>query len=446
MVGEGFLTTLSKSLEEGKVTLNQIDQACYRILAAKYKLGLFDDPYRYCDSNRAKTEIFTEKTRKFARETATKSFVLLKNENQTLPLQRKGTIAVIGPMAANKENMIGTWSVAAIPSQAVSLLEGIKNVVNEKTKIVYALGSNVVEDSLLDKRINIFGKPTYFDLRSQDELIKEALNVAGESDVIIAAMGESAEMSGESSSRTDIALPGNQQKLLMALLATGKPVIMVLFTGRPLTLNWEDKNIPAILNVWFAGSEAGNAISDVLFGLANPSGKLSMTFPQNVGQIPLYYNHKNTGRPLEENGWFTKFRSNYLDVSNDPLYPFGYGLSYTTFEYGNFHSSSKRLKGNQTLTIDFDLTNSGNYDGAEVVQMYIRDLVGNITHPVKELKGFQKVYLKKGETKRVVFKITPENLKFYNNELIFDWESGEFVAMIGGNSRDTYAVSFHWEK
>jgi beta-glucosidase len=349
-------------------------------------------------------------------------------------------------MAANKENMIGTWSVAANPSQAVSLLEGIRNEAKDGIKIYYAKGSNVVEDSLLDKRVSIFGKPTYFDHRSEEELIREAVAVAVKSDVIIAAMGESAEMSGESSCRTDITLPNNQQKLLKALLATGKPVVMVLFTGRPLVLTWEEKHIPAILNVWFAGTEAGNAIAEVLFGRVNPSGKLTMTFPQNVGQIPHYYNHKNTGRPLAEGTWFTKFRSNYLDSPNEPLYPFGFGLSYTKFEYRNIRLSSNRLKGDQTLSIKLELTNSGSMDGAEVVQLYIRDLAGNITHPVKELKGFQKIFLKKGETKQLLFHLTTADLKFYNSDLKYDWEPGEFNVMIGGNSRETLAANFLWER
>jgi len=277
-------------------------------------------------------------------------------------------------------------------------------------------------------------------------MIEEAVGVAEESDVIVAALGEAAEMTGEASSRSDINLPENQKELLKALLATGKPVVLVLFTGRPLSLTWENANVPAILNVWFSGTEAGNAIADVLLGKVNPSGKLTATFPQNVGQIPIYYNHKNTGRPLPEGKWFQKFRSNYLDVSNEPLYPFGYGLSYTKFEYGDLKLSNPLAKGNQSITASITLKNSGKYDGSEVVQLYIRDLVGSVTRPVKELKGFQKIALKAGESKTVTFNITPEELKFYNADLKYDWEPGEFAIMVGGNSKDVKSAKVNWAK
>ncbi len=446
MVADGFLNTLKQSLNEKKVSQKEIDQACRRVLEAKYKLGLFEDPYRYCDENRAKTEIFTPENRRVAREIAAQTFVLLKNENQLLPLEGKGTIALIGPLADNRENMPGTWSVAGDFSKSVSLLDGLKKAVGTTTKVLFAKGTNVVNDSLLDSRISIFGKPTKWDNHSQKEMIAEAVAVARQSGVVIAAVGESAEMSGEASSRSDINLPENQKELLEALLATGKPVVMVLFTGRPLTISWENAHIPAILNVWFAGSEAGDAIADVLLGKVNPSGKLSATFPQNVGQVPIYYNHKNTGRPLPEGAWFQKFRSNYLDVSNDPLYPFGYGLSYTTFEYDDLKLSTTRAKGNQSVTASITLKNSGKYNGAEVVQLYIRDLVGSVTRPVKELKGFQKITLKAGETKTVTFTITPEDLKFYNAKLNYDREPGDFVIMIGGNSRDVKSGKVSWGK
>ncbi len=395
MVGEGFLTTIKKSLQEGKVTQAQIDFACRKILEAKYKLGLFDDPYRYCNEQRAKTEIFTDANLKAARETAAQSFVLLKNNN-VLPLKKSGTIALIGPLADAKENMPGTWSVAADFSKAVSVLEGLKNVAGSGVNILYARGSNLSDDTLFEQRAGMFGKSFQHDNRPDQEIIDEALAVANKSDVIVAALGESAEMTGESSSRSHINIPGAQEELLKALVKTGKPLVLVLFTGRPLTIKWEQDNVPAILNVWFGGTEAGNAIGDVLFGDVNPSGKLTTTWPQNVGQVPLYYNHKNTGRPLAEGKWFEKFRSNYLDVSNDPVYPFGFGLSYTNFSYGDIQLSSKSLKGNQTLTASVKLTNTGTRDGKEVVQLYIRDVVGSITHPVKELKGFQKIDLKAG--------------------------------------------------
>ena len=444
MVGEGLLLTTKKSLQEGKVTQAQIDAACRRILEAKYKLGLFTDPYKYCDENRAKTEIFTDANRKEARSIAAQSFVLLKNQGNILPLKKSGTIALIGPLADNKENMPGTWSVAAVKENATSLLAGLQQVVGNKVKILYAKGSNLDADSVLEERATMFGKTLYRDRRPDSVILREALEVAAKADAIVAAVGESAEMSGESSSRTDIQIPALQQKLLKALLATGKPVVLVLFTGRPLVLKWENEYVPAILNVWFGGTEAGFAIADVLFGDVNPSGKLSTTFPQNVGQIPLFYNHKNTGRPLGT--WFEKFRSNYLDVSNEPVYPFGFGLSYTSFSYSDIVLSSKLLKGNQTLTATVTVTNTGTTDGMEVIQLYIRDIVGSVTRPVKELKGFQKVAIKAGESKKISFPVKTDDLKFYNYDLKYDWEPGEFEIMIGGNSRDVKMARLTWNK
>jgi len=442
MVGEGFLTTLKKSLQEGKVTQAQIDAACRRILEAKYKLGLFDDPYRYCNEQRAATEIFTDANRKEARAIAAQSFVLLKNQNNLLPLKKSGTIALVGPLANNKENMPGTWSVAANFSKATSVLDGFKTLIGTDGKIVYAQGSFLDDDSLFEQRAGMFGKAFARDGRTKQQLLDEALSIAAQADVIVAAVGESAEMSGESSSRSNIEIPQAQKDLLMALLKTGKPVVVVLFTGRPLALKWENENIPAILNVWFGGSEAGSAIADVVFGDVNPSGKLSTTFPQNIGQVPIYYNHKNTGRPLPEGKWFQKFRSNYLDVSNDPLYPFGYGLSYSNFTYGDVTLSSSTIKANQPITASVTVTNNSKVDGKEVVQLYIRDVVGSITRPVKELKGFQKIELKAGETKTVTFTISVNDLKFYNSDLKFVAEPGEFKVFIGGNSRDVKEAGF----
>jgi len=446
MVGEGILTTTAKSLKEGKVTLQRIDEACRKILEAKYKLGLFDDPYKYCDENRAKTEIFTAANRKEARNIAAQSFVLLKNQGNLLPLKKSGTIALIGPLADNKQNMPGTWSVAANFENATSLLTGLKEVAGINVKILTARGSNLDYDSLFEDRAGMFGKSLHRDSRPASVMVQEAVDIANQADVIVMAVGESAEMTGESSSRSNIEIPGTQKALINTLLRTGKPIVLVVFTGRPLTLQWEQDNVPAILNVWFGGSEAGYAIADVLFGDMNPSGKLTTTFPQNVGQIPLYYNHKNTGRPLPEGQWFQKFRSNYLDVSNDPVYPFGFGLSYTQFSYGDIKLSSNTLKGNQTLKASVDVSNTGSRDGKEVVQLYIRDKVGSTTRPVKELKGFQKIELKGGETKTISFNITPEDLKFYNYDLKYDWEPGEFVIMIGGNSRDVKSGSITWTK
>jgi len=445
MVGEGFLTTLKKSLGQGKITQAQIDFACRKVLEAKYKLGLFANPYKYCDEHRAATDIFTFANRTAARRIAADCFVLLKNKGNVLPLRKTGTIAVIGPLGDNKENMPGTWSVAANFEQSVSLLQGLQDAVGENARVIYSMGSNLDADSLFEERAGMFGKSLHRDHRPATAIIRDALSVAAKADVIVAALGESAEMSGESSSRSEIGIPGVQEDLLKALLATGKPVVLVLFTGRPLTIKWENDNVPAILDVWFGGTEAGHAIADVLFGDVNPSGKLTATWPQNVGQIPLYYDHMNTGRPLE-GPWFQKFRSNYLDVSNDPVYPFGYGLSYTHFTYKDLILSSTSLKGAQRLTATVTVTNDGDREGKEVVQLYIRQLVGSITRPVKELKGFQKIDLKTGESRKVTFTITPDDLKFYNNDLKYDWEAGDFVIMTGGNSRDVLSAKVNWVK
>lgn len=443
MVGEGFLSTLKKSVEEGLVPIEQLNSAVKRILKAKYELGLFEDPYKYCDENRAKTEIFTDENRNFSRQAASQSMVLLKNDDHLLPLKKSGTIALIGPLANTKENMAGTWSVATKQDKSNAFLDGIKTVVGEKATILYAKGSNLDEDEEFEKRATMFGKEIFRDNRTKEALLSEALKIAAKADVIVAALGESAEMSGESSSRTNIEIPQTQKDLLKALLKTGKPVVLVLFTGRPLVLVEENNTVPAILNVWFPGSEAGLAISDVLFGDVNPSGKLTATFPRSVGQIPIFYNHKNTGRPLlNTEGKFEKFRSNYIDERNEPLFTFGYGLSYTTFNYGKIVISSDKMKVNDKIKVSVDVSNTGNYDGKEVVQLYIRDLVGSATRPVKELKGFQKIFLKKGETKTVTFTLSIEDLKFYDYNLNFVAEPGEFEVFVGGNSTVNNKVNF----
>ena len=442
MVSEGFVGTLKKSLTEGKITMKTLDTACRRILEAKYKFGLFDDPYKYCDLSRPARDIFTKEHRDAARKIASESFVLLKNEPAKtgqaplLPLQKKGTVAVIGPLANTRSNMPGTWSVAARLNDYPSLYEGLKEMMAGKVNITYAKGSNLIGDAAYEERATMFGRSLNRDNRTDKELLEEALKVAADADIIVAALGESSEMSGESSSRTDLNIPDVQHTLLEALLKTGKPVVLTLFTGRPLTLTWEQENVPAILNVWFGGSEAAYAIGDVLFGDVNPSGKLTMTFPKNVGQIPLFYNHKNTGRPLQEGKWFEKFRSSYLDVDNEPLYPFGYGLSYTTFQYSDIALSASAMGQDGSITAAVTVTNTGKRDGAEVVQLYIRDLVGSITRPVKELKGFEKIFLKAGESKTVTFKITPELLRFYDYDLKQVAEPGDFDVMIGGDSRN----------
>ncbi len=442
MVGEGFLTTLKKSLDEGKVTEAEITRACRYVLEAKYRLGLFEDPFRYCDEQRAKTEILTEEHLKLAREAAGKSFVLLKNDKNTLPLKKQGTVAVIGPLANTGSNMPGTWSVSADLVKTPSLVEGMKAVLGKEVNIVSHLGSNLTDDPILQERSTMFGRTIPRDERPADTIIEEALNISRDADVIVAALGESSEMSGESSSRSDLNIPQSQRRLLEALLKTGKPLVLVLFTGRPLTLTWENEHVPAILNVWFGGTETGKAVADVLFGTINPSGKLPATFPQNVGQIPLYYSHKNTGRPLAKDAWFQKFRSNYLDVSNEPLFPFGYGLSYTTFKYGPIVMPKNNMSKTENLKISVRIDNIGQYDGEEVVQLYIQDLVGSQTRPVKELKGFQKIFIKKGESKEVDYIISEEDLKFYNQDLKFISEPGKFKVFVGTNSRDTQEAEF----
>ncbi|WP_372483415.1 beta-glucosidase BglX [Elizabethkingia anophelis] len=449
MVGEGFLTTLKKSISEGKVTEQQITTAARRILEAKYDLGLFDDPYRYTDEKRSKAEVFNKANREEARNIAAQSMVLLKNDKQILPLKTSGTVAVIGPLANNNENMTGTWSVASRTKDAVSIMTGLKETI-KGVNFIYAKGSNVFYDAKMEEKATMFGKVSNRDSRSKEALLKEAVETAKKADVVVLAIGEAAELSGESSSRTNIEIPQAQKDLLTELKKTGKPIVMVLFTGRPLVLNDENKQADAIVNAWFAGSEAGYAIADVLYGKVNPSGKLPMTFPRSVGQVPIYYNAKNTGRPLSDDKSdkceFEKFRSNYIDECNTPLFPFGFGLSYTSFGYSDVELSKTQLSGNDQLTASITLTNNGKYDGNEVVQLYIRDMVGSVTRPVKELKGFQKVFLKAGESKKVSFTITPEDLKFYNSELKYDWEAGEFDIMIGTNSHDVKHAKINWNK
>ncbi|PRD21859.1 UNVERIFIED_CONTAM: bglX [Trichonephila clavipes] len=442
MVGEGFLTTLKKSMDEGKVSLTEIDRACRYVLEAKYRLGLFEDPFRYCNEDRAKKEIGKAEHLRLAREAAGKSFVLLKNEGQVLPLKKQGMVAVIGPLANTGANMPGTWSVSADLQKTLSLVDGMKAALGNKVKIVSHLGANLTSDAKLQERSTMFGRTIPRDERPAETVIQEALEVSKGADVIVAALGESSEMSGESSSRTDLNIPDSQRKLLEALLKTGKPVVLVLFAGRPLTLTWEDEHVPAILNVWFGGTETGKAVADVLFGDVNPSGKLPATFPRNVGQLPIYYSQKNTGRPLGEGQWFQKFRSNYLDVANDPLYPFGYGLSYSKFDYGKLQLDKDKFAKGEEIRVSVELSNSGNFDGEEVVQLYVRDMVGSVTRPIKELKNFQKVFLKKGEKKKIEFVITEEDLRFYNQSLEFVSEPGAFKVFVGGNVRDVQEADF----
>jgi beta-glucosidase len=447
MVGEGFLTTLKKSLDEGKVTIDEIDRACRRVLEAKYKLGLFDDPFRYLDAERAKTSLMTTENIRESRELAKRSVVLLKNEKQILPLKRTGTIAVVGPLAHSKGDMLGTWAMGGDANSISTVFEGISKAGGESVKVVYAKGSEYTDDpSMLDlfNPLAASGGNEAVELKKPaDELLREAVNSAGRSDVVVAVLGEPAAWSGEAASRSDINLPAVQKNLLKALLSTGKPVVLVLVNGRPLTLTWEDANVPAILEAWNGGSEAGNAIAEVLFGDYNPSGKLTATFPRSVGQIPLYYNHKNTGRPMQPGN---KFSTKYLDISNDPLYPFGYGLSYSSFSYGDIVADKTVLNREDSLTVKVPVTNTGKYAGEEVVQLYIQDLVASISRPVKELKNFAKIMLQPGETKEVAFRVKTEDLKFYNTDLVYDWEGGEFIVFAGTNSRDVNSVKVNWNK
>jgi beta-glucosidase len=445
MVGEGFLTTLKKSLAEGKVTTEDIDVACRRVLEAKYKLGLFDDPYRYLNSARMEKEILSEANQKAARKIAASSVVLLKNDKQILPLKKTGTIALIGPLADSKADMLGTWAMGGEAEKTVSLLDGLKNVGGDSIKILYAKGAEFTDDPFLLKNmqspLSPSGNKESGEKKSNDELILDAVLLAAQSDVIVAAIGEPAAWSGEAASRTDISIPETQKNLLKALKATGKPVVVVIFSGRPLTLVWEDANFDAIIEAWHGGTQAGNALADILFGNENPSGKLTATFPRNVGQIPLYYNHKNTGRPASPDN---KFSSKYIDSPNEPLYPFGYGLSYSTFEYGDISLSKSTLKGNESLTATIPVKNTGKFEGQEVVQLYISDPVASVSRAVKELKGFQKVAIAPGETVNVKFTVSPEQLKFYNSNLEYNWEPGAFEIQIGGNSRDVKKVKVNW--
>ncbi len=441
MCSRGFVATLEQSLKDGAVSQKDIDGACRRILEAKYKLGLFADPYKYCDTKRRKKDIYTTANRAEARNIAAETFVLLKNEGDLLPLQKKGKIALIGPLADSRANMAGTWCVAFTPDRYATLKEGLQRAVDGKADILYAQGCNLTADEALQKASE-FGKT--IPRGDNDQLHAEALRVAQDADVIVCAMGECADMSGESSCRTDLTLPDVQAALLRDLVKLGKPVVLLNFSGRPTVLTWESENVPAIMNVWFGGSEAADAIADVLFGEKSPSGKLTMSMPQAVGQEPLYYNHLPTGRPVPEGAKeFRKYQSNYLDVRNDPLYPFGYGLSYTTFSYGKLVLSANEMTADGRVTASVTVTNTGNRDADEIVQLYIRDRVASISRPVKELKGFERIHLAAGESRNVTFDIVPDMLKFYDYDLNYVMEPGDFDIMVGPDSRrlDTVTLS-----
>lgn len=433
MCSNGFVATLAQSVAEGKVSEATINEACRRVLEAKYKLGLFANPYKYCDAKRHKTEVFTNESRQTARDIAAQTFVLLKNDHQLLPLKKEGSVALIGPLADTRNNMAGTWSVAQTPDRYATLRESMAKALEGKAKLLYAQGCNVWYDEQLQKNGEL-GKTI---ARGDDAALKaEALNIAQQADVIVCAMGETADMSGECATRTSLEMPDAQHALLEELVKLGKPVVLLNFAGRPTVLSWETKHVPAIMNVWFGGSEAADAICDVLFGDKVPVARLTMSMPKTTGQAPLYYNHLNTGRPVADNASFAKFASNALDVSNGALYPFGYGLSYTTFSYSDVTLSANEMAKNGSVTATVTVTNTGKRDADEVVQLYVHDLVASIARPVKELKGFERIHLAAGESKTVTFTIGADQLSFYNADLKKVVEPGDFDIMVGSNSRD----------
>lgn len=429
MQGGVYAAQLKKLVRDKKISIQEIDRAVTRVLEAKHKLGLFTDPYLYCDSQRAEKQIMSAAHLQAAREIAQRSIVLLKNTNGLLPLKKNARIALIGPLADAKKDMIGNWSAAGDYRKAVTLRAALE----ERGTVTYAAGANISDDTALLRKLNIT------DTGRSSAMLEEAVATARKADVAILALGESQGMSGEAASRSDIGLPANQRRLLEAVLATGKPVVLVLMNGRPLTLEWENDHVPAILETWFLGTQAGTAIADVLFGDYNPSGKITMTFPRNTGQIPVYYNHKHTGRPLDP---ANKYTSKYLDVSNEPLYPFGYGLSYTTFTYGNLTLDKKNMRPQDKLRVSVTVTNSGQYEGEEVVQLYLQDVTASVNRPVKELKGFQKIFLKKGESREVSFNVGVEDLKFYDRNMKYTYEPGTFKVYVGTNSRDVAEAAF----
>jgi beta-glucosidase len=428
MVGGVYMNYLKQSYEEGKVTLAQIDNACKRILDVKYDLGLFEDPYRYSDEKREKATIYKPEFLEASLEIAKKSLVLLKNKNNVLPLKNNQKIAFVGPLVSDEYNIIGSWAALGDRNGfAVSLKEGVTNYLKNVSNVTFDEGVEIKS--------------------TKRDLMQKALDNAKKADVIVAIMGERENMTGEAASQTNIDLPGLQKEFLAELKKLGKPIVLVLLNGRPLTLTWEDENMDAILEAWWPGTRGGDAIAQTLYGANNPNGKLPMTFPRNVGQLPLYYNHKNTGRPyLGLSDPEQKYKSQYTDVSNAPLYPFGYGLSYTTFEYSNLKISSDKINFGEKLKVSVDVKNTGNHDGQEVVQLYVRDLVGSVTRPVKELKGFEKIALKKGESKTVSFEISSEDLKFYNVEMKNVAEAGSFEVFVGGNSDTDRKASFELVK
>ncbi len=428
MESRAYMAELPKLVEEGKVDPKFIDDAARRILIKKFEMGLFDDPYRFSNEKRQKEQLNNQENRKFGREFGSKSIVLLKNQNNILPLSRSTkTVALIGPFGKETSANHGFWSIAFKDDnqRIVTQFDGIKNQLDKNSTLLYAKGANVDDQD-----------------RS---MFAEAVETAKKADVVIMTLGEGHAMSGEAKSRSNIHFSGVQEDLLKEIAKTGKPIVLMINAGRPLVFDWAADNIPTILYTWWLGTEAGNSIADVLFGTVNPGGKLPMTFPRTEGQIPVYYNHYNTGRPAKNNT-DRNYVSAYIDLDNDPKFPFGFGLSYTQFKYSDMKLSSTNLKGNQTLNINVNVANTGKYDGEEVVQLYIRDLFGKVVRPVKELKGFHKVFIKKGENKTLNFTLTPENLKFYDDELNYDWEGGEFDIMIGTDSQHVQTKRINWSK
>lgn len=428
MVGGSYMNYMKQSYEEGKVTLAQIDDACKRILDVKYDLGLFEDAYRYSDEKREKETIYKPEFLEASLEIAKKSLVLLKNNNNVLPLKANQKIAFVGPLVSDEFNIIGCWAALGDRNGfATSVKEGVTNYLKNSSNVTFDQGVEIQS--------------------TKRDLMQKALDNAKNADVIVAIMGERENMTGEAASQTNIDLPGLQKEFLAELKKLGKPIVLVLLNGRPLTLTWENENMDAILEAWWPGTRGGDAIAQTLFGANNPNGKLPMSFPRNIGQLPLYYNHKNTGRPyLGATDPEQKYKSQYTDVANSPLYAFGFGLSYTTFEYSNLKISSDTIKFNEKLKVSVDVKNTGNYDGQEIVQLYIRDLVGSVTRPVKELKGFEKINLKRGETKTVSFEISSEDLKFYNLEMKNEAETGSFEVFVGENSNTDRKANFELVK
>ncbi len=446
MSDEYYSKYLPGLVKRGAVSMAEIDDAARHVLNVKYDMGLFNDPYSHLgpkESDPQDTNAESRLHRAEARDVARKSIVLLKNRRETLPLKRAGTIALIGPLADSQRDIMGSWSAAGVAKQSVSLLQGMRNATAGKATLLYAKGANISDNKGIQDFLNLYEQAVSVDARSPQALIDEAVEKAKQADVVVAAVGEAQGMAHEASSRSELAIPASQQKLLAALKATGKPLVIVLMNGRPLTLVNEDRMADALLETWFSGTEGGNAIADVLFGDYNPSGKLPITFPRSVGQIPLYYNHLPTGRPYNF-AKPNKYTSHYYDSVNGPLYPFGYGLSYTRFSVSPVKMSAATMPRNGTVEASVTVTNTGDRDGATVVQMYLNDPVASISRPVRELRGFKRIMLKAGESQTVSFKIDVDALKFWNQQMQQVAEPGKVNVMIGLDSVRTQNAQFDY--